>query len=979
MIHSSSGVFHAPAATQAPTRLIGLDGLRGVAAVIVVVFHYLAMLHPHIVPRYDATPHWLADTPLAILWNGEFAVLVFFVLSGFVMAAAAERRADHLISNTVTRYFRLALPVIASVLLALVWLTLIPTAAQDLAASLPAPSAWLGYSVQGDLPSVGAALYDGAAGSFITGGSPINNVLWTMQVELVGSVALFVVYWLGGRHALVRFAALAGFAVLGLLVLRDAYLCFVTGALLYEAHKRGMLQRLPVWVAAAALVAGIVLGAPGDGFMDRMGLGAVPSRLQPGNTWGLTPVLAATLLLLAALRLAPFTALMSTRLPQWFGRVSFALYLVHVPLLYTFVAAAKLHLEMPPGLLFAVYIVITFALAQAFTLLVDEPSLRMLQRLRRYLAGLRLPGVTRADLAPVVTQPLWPWVLGGMALIMVPALINGAPFIYFDSVYYVSSTDAVRDALAHWLPLGAQTASAGAEGLAATTLPGAGGLADPGADGAGGDAAGAATVQYSNRSVYFRVIASALQAVGGGWPMIALFGALSAWMLALIWTRGLGRRLTGRWLAGVAVIAVLTPLGLFAGLAMPDVLAGLLVLAVALLVACWHSLTRMQRAALAAVAVFAMVSHGSHLALGAALGGVLLLTTLRRPGATLGALAVLAAVGGAVALDAGYARLQERSGAQVVIHRPHLTAHLIDSAVGTDYLRRNCPGAGFAVCAYAGQAPVHWITFLFADHNLPDGPFPNDPVAMSIALSQEQTRFALAVFADAPLRTLGFALGASLEQMVRFASDGVQIPPALFEERAATFPASVQAATLASAIHANHGALRALTLTTWITVLAALIFGGRAARRIWREGTHIDTTAPQSGRGQPVAPPHPVVALNRAAEGRIARNPGQVLRAAQARDIATLRRAQLRQGLLIVAVLLGGAVLNAVICGVLASPYDRFQARVVWLVPVAMLALMALAHRPQPAAAGASHPSPPGPNRAQNRAPHPEPSETHPR
>lgn len=32
-----------------------------------------------------------------------------------------------------------------------------------------------------------------------------------------------------------------------------------------------------------------------------------------------------------------------------------------------------------------------------------------------------------------------------------------------------------------------------------------------------------------------------------------------------------------------------------------------------------------------------------------------------------------------------------------------------------------------------------------------------------------------------------------------------------------------------------------------------------------------------------------------------------------------------------------GVLMNAVICGVLAFPYDRFQVRVIWLLPLAAL------------------------------------------
>lgn len=174
-------------------RILAFDGLRGFAAMVVVVFHYLAMLHPEWVADYATSPALLVDTPLAVFWNGPFAVSVFFVLSGFVMAAAAERRAPYLIGNVLTRYLRLAVPVLTSVLLAYLWLSLMPTAARDLAATLDAPSRWLTYTEQAPLPGLPAAIHDGLAGSFITGMSGFNNVLWAMQIELVGSVLLFLV------------------------------------------------------------------------------------------------------------------------------------------------------------------------------------------------------------------------------------------------------------------------------------------------------------------------------------------------------------------------------------------------------------------------------------------------------------------------------------------------------------------------------------------------------------------------------------------------------------------------------------------------------------------------------------------------------------------------------------------------------------------------------------------------------------------
>ena len=63
-------------------RNLSLDWLRGLAAFNVVLFHFACAFYPHAVSEYDPAPWAIADTPLAIVYNGGFAVAVFFVLFG---------------------------------------------------------------------------------------------------------------------------------------------------------------------------------------------------------------------------------------------------------------------------------------------------------------------------------------------------------------------------------------------------------------------------------------------------------------------------------------------------------------------------------------------------------------------------------------------------------------------------------------------------------------------------------------------------------------------------------------------------------------------------------------------------------------------------------------------------------------------------------------------------------------------------------
>ena len=364
-----------------PGRIKQLDGVRGVAAMIVVVFHFLCLLQPGVVPDMTPTPVFLADTPVAILWNGPFAVSIFFVLSGFVIAGAAERRNERVITNMVTRYIRLAVPVLASVILAWILLSIFPTATVDLGKVLNEPSRWLTYTYQGEIPPLYIAVMEGLVTNFLSGESLFNNVLWTMRIELIGSFLIFGIYWLSAGKARMLILAFTGIVIF--VLIEPAYLAFVLGALIHEANIRGLLIKSGNFLPYLIFAGGIILGSPGLGTAERWGLPDVPWRLTIGNPHGLIAVFAAALLIIAIISSSRLGRYFSTHLCQWLGRISFSLYLVHVPLLYTLVAATYVNIESNLYVMATAYFCITLSLAHVFTIFVDEPALRLLPHVRR--------------------------------------------------------------------------------------------------------------------------------------------------------------------------------------------------------------------------------------------------------------------------------------------------------------------------------------------------------------------------------------------------------------------------------------------------------------------------------------------------------------------------------------------------------------------------------------------------------------------
>ncbi len=361
-------------------RILALDGLRGIAAMVVVVFHFLCLMHPAIVPDMHDSPPWVSDSPVAVLWNGPFAVSVFFVLSGFVIAGSADRRQRRFVTNVVSRYIRLAIPATASTIFAWAILSSFPDATTELQKALSEPSRWLAYTYQNDIPALSTALYEGLIKSFLQGKSDFNNVLWTLRIELIGSIGVYAIYALLAKPRRVVALSLAGIA---LIVLdRPVYIAFVLGALLYETHARRLFETHGHTAPLIALGVGVVFGAAGRGLSERLGLPDVPSILAIDNKGGLVPIVAAALITYAALTLSAFRRILGTKIPQELGRLSFAIYLVHVPILYTMVAFAYVHLEWRTLLLAPLYLTCIYIVASGITRYVDRPTLRVLSRWR---------------------------------------------------------------------------------------------------------------------------------------------------------------------------------------------------------------------------------------------------------------------------------------------------------------------------------------------------------------------------------------------------------------------------------------------------------------------------------------------------------------------------------------------------------------------------------------------------------------------
>lgn len=97
-------------------RIASFDGMRGIVALFVMFFHVLTWTEVGYLANYEGTfknPFWkiMTITPLKLLWSGNEAVILFYIIGGFVIAKPyIEGRTLNFFTFFKKRFMRLVLP-----------------------------------------------------------------------------------------------------------------------------------------------------------------------------------------------------------------------------------------------------------------------------------------------------------------------------------------------------------------------------------------------------------------------------------------------------------------------------------------------------------------------------------------------------------------------------------------------------------------------------------------------------------------------------------------------------------------------------------------------------------------------------------------------------------------------------------------------------------------------------------------------------
>lgn len=329
----------------APSRLGELDALRGIAALIVVGFHYTYKAG-EILPAAQTVPWHLS-------W-GHFGVQLFFAISGFVIFMTLERTRSAA-DFAVSRFARLF------------------------------PAYWAGVAATSlGVLALGAAELGQSAGitainlTMLQGFlylPAVDGVYWSLTVELAFYVCMLGLWRLGllGRieQVLIGWIALKALWLLvpalpsrvGMVLALDYIAWFAIGMTAYRVRigARSWVQQ-----------AGVLLA----------GLAVTAYAAKPGEVWVYLGVAALFVALSKGL-----LDLLSRPVLLWLGAISYPLYLIHQNLGYALIARLEAW-GASPWLALALTLGAALGLAHAIHRWIETPALdtiRSLWKARRTL------------------------------------------------------------------------------------------------------------------------------------------------------------------------------------------------------------------------------------------------------------------------------------------------------------------------------------------------------------------------------------------------------------------------------------------------------------------------------------------------------------------------------------------------------------------------------------------------------------------
>lgn len=367
-----------------------LDALRGIAA-LTVVFSHFSLLAPLIGLRH---------TPLRVLCGGHEAVILFFVLSGFVLTLQIKgAHGLHYGEYALRRICRIYLPYSGAILVTYVCYRLANAGAINWAGP------WFNAGWQSSLSEIDLVRHLLFVLPFTT--DQLDPVVWSlvyeMRISLIFPLIVLAVYHFP------TWRSLFGAAVLSLAVCIYAVgarhyvlpasvsaewlptvhyaLMFVVGAALAK-HRGDISARLSRAPAASGVAAILLVGSLSLYFAARL-LSFVASGVLSDYLFDWILTFAVSGMIACAISIAPLARRLQMAPLAFLGKISYSLYLFHAIVLFSVVHLAGARLGPTVSLILAAVLIIPVSYLGYLCL--ERPGIHLGRLIGRRISVRRVP------------------------------------------------------------------------------------------------------------------------------------------------------------------------------------------------------------------------------------------------------------------------------------------------------------------------------------------------------------------------------------------------------------------------------------------------------------------------------------------------------------------------------------------------------------------------------------------------------------
>ncbi|AIC13272.1 acyltransferase [Xylella fastidiosa subsp. morus] len=361
-----------------------VDGLRGIAAFNVAVSHFVAaflpsMLHKNYPSTFGKNQHpsglfdVLTSPMVSIFYNGHFAVLIFFVLSGYVLTMPyynQDESSGVLSKRLWGRYLRLNIPICFAISISYV-VYVSGLYLNVHAADMSGSTEWLKNFFPSGI-SLSDAVKESVFQSIIFGNSALIPPLWTLKIEFIGSLYVLLFYISKPK----RYTFLSALMVLLLIYVihrQDSiyFYAIFLGSFLNELKKSSRLKAVFFFI-------GFYFG----GFQFENSIYNFLPRVMVGDleVWDKKTFynLIGACFITASVVQGFGEKILQWRITQFFGGISFSLYLLHFVILCSLSSYVYVSLSMGKASLlvnFACYVLVCVLVSFIFEKYIDKPSI----------------------------------------------------------------------------------------------------------------------------------------------------------------------------------------------------------------------------------------------------------------------------------------------------------------------------------------------------------------------------------------------------------------------------------------------------------------------------------------------------------------------------------------------------------------------------------------------------------------------------